>query len=268
MTSDLEKKPTPILLTEECDGIFLLTLNRPEAMNALSGALALQVKETLASLAERRDVRVVIIAGAGDRAFCAGADLKERRDGDPDAKWAQRTLLWELNRTIYQLPQPAIAAVHGWCLGGGFELALYCDMRVASEDAVFSFPEMSLGAFPGAGAAILLPRLISRARAKEIFFTARRVNAREAFDLGLVEWVVPKEQVVKKAFEIAEQIKRNSSPGGAAGIKRMVNIGTDLGFEGAIALNEALRRPLEASQDYAEGIQAFFEKRAPRFRGC
>jgi len=267
MTSDLEKKSAPILLTEECDGIFLLTLNRPEAMNALSGELALQAKETLAKVAERRDLRVVIIAGAGDRAFCAGADLKERRDGDPDAKWAQRTLLWELNQTIYQLPQPAIAAVHGWCLGGGFELALYCDLRVAAEDTVFSFPEMSLGAFPGAGAAILLPRLIGRARAKEIFFTARRVNACEALEFGIVEYVVAKDQVMKKALEIAEQIKQKSSPGGAAGIKRMVNIGTDLGLEGAIALNEALRRPLEASQDYAEGIRAFFEKRVPHFRG-
>lgn len=255
-----------ILVEEERDGVLLLTLNRPEAMNALSSALSVEVTKVLAGVALRRELRAVIITGAGERAFCAGADLKERRDLDAGAKWAQRTRGWELNRLIFELPQPVIAAVHGWCLGGGFELALFCDLRIASEDAVFSFPEMTLGAYPGAGAAIMLPRLIGRGRAKEIFFTARRVNAEEALSLGIVEHVVSREQLLDKAFELASQIKL-SSPLGVAGIKRMVNIGTDLGFEGAVALNEALRRPLEASSDYAEGISAFFEKRKPLFEG-
>ncbi len=255
-----------ILLKEERDGVLLLTLNRPEAMNALSNALSTEMAQTLATISARRDLRAVIITGAGERAFCAGADLKERRDLDPDAKWAQRTRVWELNRVIFELPQPVIAAIHGWCLGGGFELSLFCDLRVASEDAVFSFPEMTLGAYPGAGAAIALPRLIGRARAKELFFTARRVKAEEALALGIVEYVVPREELLNKAFELAEQIKK-SSPLGVAGIKRMVNIGTDIGFDGAVALNEALRRPLEASSDYEEGINAFFDKRNPIFCG-
>ena len=256
----------PILLKQERDNVLLLTLNRPEAMNALSSALASEVAGTLSAVTGRRDLRAIIITGAGERAFCAGADLKERRDLDADAKWAQRTRLWELNKIIFELPQPVIAAVHGWCLGGGFELALFCDLRVASEDAVFSFPEMTLGAYPGAGAAVALPRLIGRGRAKEIFFTARRVKADEALALGIVEYVVPRNALLDKALAIAEQIK-NSSPLGIAGIKRMVNVGTEAGFDGAVALNEALRRPLEASEDYAEGISAFFEKRKPVFRG-
>lgn len=255
-----------ILLKEERDGVLLLTLNRPEAMNSLSSALATEVAETLSAIAGRRELRAVIIAGAGERAFCAGADLKERRDLDPDAKWAQRTRLWDLNRIIFDLPQPVIAAVHGWCLGGGFELALFCDLRIASEDAVFSFPEMTLGAYPGAGAAIALPRLIGRARAKDIFFTARRVKAEEALALGIVEYVVARKELLDKAYAIAEQIK-SCSPLGIAGIKRMVNIGTEMDFDGAVALNEKLRRPLEGSADYVEGISAFFEKRKPVFRG-
>ena len=255
-----------ILLTEERDGVMLLTLNRPESHNALSSELACSLAEQLERIGERSDLRAVVITGAGDRAFCAGADLKERRNLTPDEKWAQRSKIWQVNQLMWHLPQPVIAAIHGWCLGGGFELALFSDLRVASEEAEFSFPEMTLGAYPGAGAAIALPRLIGSGRAKEIFFTARRLNAREALELGVVEWVVPKERLLEKAFEIAEQIK-GTSPLGTAGIKRMVNLGADLSFDSAVELNETLRRPLEATKDYEEGIRAYFEKRKPVFRG-
>lgn len=255
-----------ILLTEERDGVMLITLNRPESHNALSSELALSLAEQLERIGERRDLRAVVITGAGDRAFCAGADLKERRNLTPDEKWAQRSKLWRVNQLMWRLPQPVIAAIHGWCLGGGFELALFSDLRVASEEAEFSFPEMTLGAYPGAGAAIALPRLIGSARAKDLFFTARRLSAREALKLGVVEWVVPRERLLEKAFAIAEQIK-GTSPLGVAGIKQMVNLGADLSFDAAVELNEALRRPLEATKDYEEGIKAFFEKRKPVFRG-
>lgn len=255
-----------ILLAEEKDGVVTLTLNRPEAMNALSSELSSQLRKKIEEIGRRRDIRVVIITGAGDRAFCAGADLKERRNLDADQKWEQRTRGWEVNEAIWRLPQPVIAAIHGHCLGGGFELALYCDLRVAADNAVFSFPEMTLGAYPGAGAAVVLPRLIGRGRAKEIFFTARKVKAGEALSLGIVEYVVPRADILKKANEIAAEIKK-SSPLGVAGVKQMVNFGTDLSFEQANALNDKLRRPLEATQDYLEGISAFFEKRPARFTG-
>lgn len=255
-----------ILLQEEKDGIVTLTLNRPDAMNALSSELSSALRQAIEGIGKRRDIRVVIITGAGDRAFCAGADLKERRGLNADEKWEQRTRGWEVNEAIWRLPQPVIAAIHGHCLGGGFELALYCDLRVAADNSIFSFPEMTLGAYPGAGAALVLPRLIGRGRAKEIFFTARKVKAEEALSLGIVEWVVPRNQIIGKAFEIAAEIKK-SSPLGVAGIKQMVNFGTDLPFEQANALNDKLRRPLEATQDYLEGISAFFEKRPARFVG-
>ena len=255
-----------ILLQEEKDGVAVLTMNRPEAMNSLSSELSLALQKAVKEIGGRRDIRAVIITGAGDRAFCAGADLKERRDLDAEGKWQQRSRIWELNEMIWRMPQPVIAAVHGFCLGGGFEVALYCDLRVAADNAVFSFPEMTLGAYPGAGAAVVLPRLIGRGRAKEIFFTARKVKAGEALSLGIVEWVVPRDQIVSKAFEIANEIKK-SSPLGVAGIKQMVNFGADLTFEEANALNDRLRRPLEGTKDYLEGITAFFEKRPARYVG-
>jgi enoyl-CoA hydratase/carnithine racemase len=255
-----------ILLQEEKDGVVVLTLNRPDAMNSLSSELSLALQKAVKEIGRRRDIRAVIITGAGDRAFCAGADLKERRDLDADGKWQQRSRIWELNEMIWRMPQPVIAAVHGFCLGGGFEVALYCDLRVAADNAVFSFPEMTLGAYPGAGAAVVLPRLIGRGRAKEIFFTARKLKADEALSLGIVEWVVPRDQIVSKAFEVANEIKK-SSPLGVAGIKQMVNFGADLTFEEANALNDTLRRPLEGTKDYLEGITAFFEKRPARYIG-
>src|ERR1700694_2124705 len=255
-----------ILLQEEKDGVVVLTLNRPDAMNSLSSELSVALQKAVKDIGKRRDIRAVIITGAGDRAFCAGADLKQRRDLDAEGKWQQRSRIWELGEAIWRLPQPVIAAVHGFCLGGGFEIALYSDLRVAADNAVFSFPEMTLGAYPGAGAAVVLPRLIGRGRAKEIFFTARKVKADEALALGIVEWVVPRDQIVSKAFEIAEQIKK-SSPLGVAGVKQMVNFGTDLTCEEANALNDRLRRPLEETKDYVEGINAFFEKRPARYIG-
>jgi enoyl-CoA hydratase/carnithine racemase len=255
-----------ILLQEEKDGVVVLTLNRPDAMNSLSSELSLALQKAVNEIGKRRDIRAVIITGAGDRAFCAGADLKERRDLDAEGKWQQRSRIWELNEAIWRMPQPVIAAIHGFCLGGGFEVALYCDLRVAADNAVFSFPEMTLGAYPGAGAAVVLPRLIGRGRAKEIFFTARKVMADEALSLGIVEWVVPRDQIVSKAFEVANEIKK-SSPLGIAGIKQMVNFGADLTFEDANALNDKLRRPLEGTKDYLEGITAFFEKRPARYIG-
>lgn len=255
-----------MLLEEERNDVLLLTLNRPEARNAISGQLAEMLAAKLESIADRRDLRAVIITGSGDRAFCAGADLKERRDMNPDQKWAQRTKLWRVNMLLWRAFQPVIAAVNGFCMGGGFEIALFSDFRIAVPEAIFSFPEMSLGAYPGAGGPIALPRLIGRARAKEILFSARRVTADEALDLGIIEDIAPREELLDRAFVLAESFKA-SSPLGVAGVKRMINLGADLTVDMAGDLNDAIRRPLEATKDYEEGIRAYFEKRKPVFRG-
>jgi enoyl-CoA hydratase/carnithine racemase len=256
-----------ILLVEERGQTAILTLNRPQMQNAISQALAETLESTLRGIAKRKDIRVVIITGAGEKAFSAGTDLKERRDLSADGKWEQAGALRKANDVIWNLPQPVIAAIQGWCLGGGYEIVLNCDIRIASKTAVFSWPEMQLGAYPGGTAGVMFPRLIGRARAKELFFTARKVKAEEAFDLGIVERVTEPGEHLATALAMAEEIIANSSPLGCAAVKKMVNLGSDMSVGEAHALNDLLRRPLEGTKDYEEGIQAFFEKRRPVWRG-
>jgi enoyl-CoA hydratase/carnithine racemase len=256
-----------ILTISQQGPVRILTLNRPEAMNALSGALAKRLLDEVKAAENDTETRVVIVTGAGEKAFCAGADLKERRDMSAEEKWAQATSLWRVNEAIYRSPKAFVAAVNGWCVGGGFELALYCDVRIASDQARFGFPEMTLGAFPGAGGAVILPRLIGRAAARPFFYMARQVISDEALKLGILEAVVKREELLPTAVEIAQKIADSTSPLGFAGAKQLLNAGADLPFEEAASLNQALRRPLEATADYEEGLRAHFEKRKPRFIG-
>jgi len=244
---------TDILLVEERGQIAILTLNRPQVQNAISKALAEKLEAAIRAIARRRDLRVVIITGAGDRAFSAGTDLKERRELDADGKWEQAGALRKANDAIWSLPKPVIAAIQGWCLGGGYEIALNCDIRIASKTAVFSWPEMQLG--------------VGRARAKELFFTARKVKAEEALELGIIERLTEPGEHLTTALAMAQEIISNSSPLGAAAVKQMVNLGSEMSVAEAHVLNDLLRRPLEGTKDYEEGIRAFFEKRQPVWQG-
>lgn len=253
-------------MIEISDGIATATLNRPAAMNAINAALADELRGFLEDLAGRRDVRVLVLTGAGGRAFSAGADLKERRAMTPEQLWAHSRKIHRVCDMLDLLPQPVIAAIGGYCLGGGAELALAADIRVASDTAEFGFPEMTLGAFPGAGAPVRLPRIVGPAWAKEILLTARRVGAAEAKALGLVHYVTSPAELADRARAVARQILR-VSPLGARAVKQIVNRGIAMSVEEATALANALRQPLEATRDYQEGLRAHFEKREPRFVG-
>jgi enoyl-CoA hydratase/carnithine racemase len=255
----------PLLIDRE-DGIVTATLNRPDAMNAINSALAEDLRRLLEDVAGRRDVRVLLLTGAGGRAFSAGADLKERRTMTPDELWAQSRKIHRVCDMVELLPQPVVCAIAGHCLGGGAELALAADIRIASETAQFGFPEMTLGAFPGAGGPVRLPRAVGAAWAKEILLTARRVGAEEARSLGLVHYVVPPDELAARARTVARQILR-VSPLGARAVKQIVNRGVTMSVEEATALANALRQPLEGTRDYQEGLRAHFEKREPRFTG-
>lgn len=255
-----------VLLTELKGSTLVLTLNRPEALNALSNELTAALLHEVRAASGRRDVRSILITGAGERAFSAGTDLKERQHFDSDQKWAQAQALWDVNQAIWQSPKAVVAAIGGWCLGGGFVLALYCDMRMAADDARFSWPEMTLGAYPGSGTLVILPRIIGRAKAKELLFTARQIDAKEALALGVVERVVPRGELLDSALTWCREIEK-TSPLGLAAVKRSINDGADLPWEEAAMLDQKLRRPLEATRDYEEGIRAHFEKRKPEFRG-
>lgn len=254
------------LEVEQAEGIVTARLNRPRALNAISGAMAEALHALLDDVAGRREVRVLILAGAGDRAFSAGADLKERRTMTPAELWAHSRKIHRVCDLLEALPQPVICAIRGYCLGGGLELALAADIRVAGEDAEFGFPEMTLGAFPGSGGPVRLPRVVGAAWAKEILLTARRVDAREARERGLVHYVVPAAEVDARAREIARRIL-GVSPLGARAVKQIITRGMGMSTEEATALASALRQPLEATRDYQEGLQAHFEKRPPRFVG-
>jgi enoyl-CoA hydratase/carnithine racemase len=255
-----------VLLTTREEGLIIVTLNRPRAMNAITGTMADAFCSLFEDVASRRDIAVLMLTGAGERAFSAGADLKERRAMTRDELATRNRKIHRACDMLEQLPQATICAISGFCLGGGLELALAADIRVAADTAQFGFPEMALGAFPGAGGPIRLPRVVGPAWAKEILFTGRRVAAQEARGLNLVHYVVPHAEVRDRARTIAAQIAR-ASPLSVRAVKQLVNRGVTMSTEDATAYARALREPLEASRDYEEGLRAHFEKRAPRFTG-
>ncbi len=243
-----------------------LVLNRPEALNAISSQLAEDLIAACEELGRDPSVWVVVFRGEGERAFCAGADLKERRDFGPDQWQTQRALFRRTFAALRAVPQPVIAAVHGFALGGGCEFAMLADFVVASEEAVLGLTETRLGIIPGGGGTQSLPRLVGRNRAKELIFTARRVPAAEALSLGLVNHVVPRAELIQTAERIADEIMANS-PVAVRQVKWAIDQGADLPYEeGLEREHEAYMRAL-ASEDRAEGIAAFNEKRSPAFKG-
>lgn len=255
------------VLTEALRGSCLvLTLNRPESLNALSTELVGALLDAVTGAGGRRDVRTLVITGAGDKAFSAGTDLKQRRTLTQPEKAAQSQLLLTLSEAIWDLPKPVIAAVGGWCLGGGAELAMACDLRIAAEDAMFGFPEMTLGAYPGSGGPVTLSRLVGATRAKDLLFTARRFGAAEALAMGLVDRVARRSVLLDAAVAWATEMEA-TSPLALAALKKSINEGMSLSLKDACALDQRLRRPLDASKDNEEGMRAHFEKRRPHFIG-
>jgi enoyl-CoA hydratase/carnithine racemase len=255
------------VLTEALQGCALvLTLNRPESRNALSTELVQALLEAVAQSRQRKDVRALVIIGAGDKAFSAGTDLKERRTLSQAQKAAQSRSLLTLSEAIWDHPKPVIAAVGGYCLGGGAELAMACDLRIAADDVVFGFPEMTLGVYPGSGGPVTLSRLVGATRAKDLLFTARRFGALEAQAMGLVERVVPRAGLLDAAVAWATEMEA-TSPLALAALKKSINEGMSLSLRDAAELDQRIRRPLDASKDNEEGMRAQFEKRRPRFTG-
>ncbi len=257
---------SPTVLVQRDKHLAHLVLNRPEVLNAIDNTLARELTQACEVLAEDASVWAIILSGAGERAFSAGADLKARRDFTPEDWAEQRALLRQMFARLRNLPQPMIAAVHGYALGGGTELAMLADFIVASEDAVFGLTEVSLGIIPGGGGTQNLPRMVGRNRAKELIYTARRISAAEALRIGLVNHMVARPELLDKASEIAREIMKNS-PFSVRQVKWAIDHGADAAFEeGLEREHEAYMRAI-ASEDRREGIAAFNEKRPPRFTG-
>jgi enoyl-CoA hydratase/carnithine racemase len=243
-----------------------ITLNRPEAMNSISTELAGQLALVCAEVAAAPEVRAVVLSAAGDRAFCAGADLKQRATMTDAEIAAQRPAMRAAFGALLALPQPAIAAVHGFALGGGCELAMSCDLIVADETAVFGLPEVTVGLVPGGGGTQLGLRRLGPGRAADLVLTGRRVGIDEAERLGLVDRRVPSGQAGRAALVLAEQIAANS-PVAVRAAKQALRHGWGVCLQTGLEIEDAAWRTAALSADRREGIAAFVEKRPPVWPG-
>jgi enoyl-CoA hydratase len=245
-------------------GIATVTLNRTDALNAFNSEQLHGVIEVLAAVREDRSIRVVVLTGAGDRAFAAGADIKEMIALGRDGAMAFGRLGHTMTRSVESLPQPVIAAVNGFAMGGGCELALAADIRLASGNAVFGQPEVGLGIPPGWGGTQRLTRLVGPGLAAEIILSGRRVKAEEALRIGLVNAIYPQAELIDRALEMAASIAKNS-PVAVRSAKRLMQ----LAFNGQVAsgLDTELHAFADAflAVDQREGMAAFVEKRTPDF---
>jgi enoyl-CoA hydratase len=248
------------------ESIAVVTMNRPQALNAFNSEQLDLLGAAFHALGQDRSVRVVILTGAGDRAFAAGADIKEMVDLTPAGGMAFGRKGQALTSTIERLPQPVIAAVNGYAFGGGCELAIACDIRLASENARFAQPEVSLGIPPGWGGTQRLPRLIGPGLAAEMIYTGRHVHAEEAQRIGLVNAVHPLDQLMTAAREMAARIARNSPAAIRASKSLMALVFTGNPAAG-LAAEVASFGAAFADPDRSEGMRAFVEKRPADFAG-
>ena len=251
---------------QEEGGVATITLNRPQVMNAFNFALLRALEDTMAELRFRKDIRVIIITGAGDKAFCAGADLKERSTLSQVQVKEFIYTIRNLFTSIENLNKPVIAAINGVALGGGTELALACDIRLASDSASMGLTETRLAIIPGAGGTQRLPRLIGRSKAKELIFTGRRINAHEALDIGLVNQVCSRSELLQKCHDMAAMICE-SGPLAVEQAKYAINNGLETDLTTGLAIESNAYWLLIPTEDRLEGLAAFKEKRKPAFKG-
>lgn len=252
-----------ILVETPCNGVQLIKLNRPQARNALRNALLREVTEVLEQAADDPQVRAVVVTGS-NRVFAAGADIKEMAALDAVGLWKDpRPTYWRAIRTF---PKPLIAAVNGYCLGGGMELAMHADIIIAGEDAQFGQPEINLGIIPGAGGTQRLVRAVGKALAMKLILSGEFIRAREALTAGLVAEVTQPELTLKRATALAETIAAKS-PIAVQQAKEAILAGFETSLSQGLELERKAFLFLAASEDRQEGINAFLEKRPPQFKG-
>jgi enoyl-CoA hydratase len=248
------------------DQYALITVDRPKALNALSSAVLSELTTAASELELSDEARVVVITGAGDKAFVAGADISEMRDLGPMQAEALAEMGGNLAAAIESSAKPYIAAVNGFALGGGLELALACDFVYAARTARLGLPEVKLGVIPGFGGTQRLPRRVGPAKAKEMIFTGEMIDAEEALRIGLVDAVHAPEALLGEVAKTAARIAKNG-PLAVAAAKRLVHMGQSMSLEAAVTLEQRTFAGLFASEDQKEGMAAFLDKRPAKFRG-
>ncbi len=261
--------PYETLLYEKKGGIGYVTLNRPRILNAQSPEMFDELAQVFGEIKRDPGVGVVILTGAGDRAFCAGADINSLKQLAQTTPMAAKTFV-EKNRlafgAIEHLGKPVIAAVNGFALGGGCELAMACHMRIVAENARFGQPEINLGLFPGAGGTQRLPRLVGKGRAIEMMLTGEAISAQEAYRIGLANAVVPAAELMSTAEKLAQQIL-SKAPLAVGVILEAVQHGMEMSLAEGLQLEENLFGVICGTEDMREGTAAFLDKRQAHFRG-
>ena len=255
-----------VLTVEQENGIVTLTLNRPEVMNSLNFPLLHALKEQIDQLRFQRDVRVVIMTAAGEKAFCAGADLKERATLPPEKVREYIFTIRNLFTSIEELNKPVIAAVNGIALGGGTELSLACDIRIAASNATMGLTETRLAIIPGAGGTQRLPRLVGRGKAKELIFTGQRISAEEALKIGLVNKVCDQKDLLDECKKMAAMICE-AGPVAIEQAKYAINRGLETDIHTGLAIESNAYWVCIPTKDRLEGLAAFKEKRKPNYIG-
>lgn len=252
------------VLLEVKNRIGYITINRPEALNALSSQVLADLNEVLDQVEKSEEIRVVIVTGAGEKAFVAGADIKEMDLMSPIQAFEYMTFANDTFTRLSDLRQPTIAVINGYALGGGMELALSTDIRIGFEKTVVGFPEVGLGIIPGFAGTQRMSRLIGTSRAKELIFTARTVKGQEAYDLGILNKLVPAEELLSSAEELAAAIMKNA-PLAVEKAKHVIQVGAELPLKNAIRLETEAEALLFSTEDKLEGMRAFVEKRKAVF---
>ena len=254
------------IISERKGQILIVKINRPERMNALDRPTLEKGAKLIKNIQYDKDIRVVIVTGAGDRAFCAGADLKEREGMSMSEVRQYIRAIRDTFTDIENLPIPVICAINGIALGGGLELALACDIRIAAPNAKMGLTECTLGIIPGGGGTQRLPRLVGRGKAKEMLFLGLQVTAEEALEMGLINRIAPEGKLMELALEMGERIV-NNSPIAIQQAKFAVNRGTEVDISQGLVIESEAYEVCIPTKDRLEALAAFKEKRKPVFKG-
>jgi enoyl-CoA hydratase len=262
-TKELEFK---YLVFEKSEGVATITLNRPEALNAFSKEVVDEVLQALQDIRSDESTHVVVLTGAGEKAFSAGADIKAMK-GMNALKARELSLMGEkLCRAFEDFGKPVIAALNGYALGGGLEVAMSCDLRIASETCRMGQTEVNIGLIPGWGGTQRLTRLIGRTKAKELIYTGKMIDARTAEQLGLINMVVPADKFRETVRQFASDLA-GKAPVALRVAKAMIDKGAEIGIDSALALEREGFGVVASTEDLQEGVSAFMEKRKPNFKG-